>query len=170
MPVRLNKLSIFFLVCVAFFSFTLQAFAAEKLDQKYMGLGDLTWGRPLYDIEGEYDVKFVNKRTSSIASTSVETYLIRIPEANGNMCFYGPLVASAEFANGKLFAIIIPFKGYDDELYKLTEKFGHPPYGDSSNTVGWRGERILIFLKREQSDFDGTLILIMPGAQDFLYK
>lgn len=52
----------------------------------------------------------------------------------------------------------------------MIEKFGQPPYGDSSNTVGWRGERILIFLKREQSNFDGTLILIMPGAQDFLYK
>ena len=73
MSVRLNKLSILFLVCVAVFSFTLQTFAAEKLDQKYMGLGDLTWGRPLYDIQGEYDVKFVSKRTSSIASASVET-------------------------------------------------------------------------------------------------
>lgn len=111
MSVRLNKLSILFLVCVAVFSFTLQTFAAEKLDQKYMGLGDLTWGRPLYDIQGEYDVKFVSKRTSSIASASVENYLIRIPEANGNMCFYGPIVASANFVNGKLFAMVIPF-GY----------------------------------------------------------
>lgn len=58
---RLNKLSLLFFVCVTVFSCTLQTVAVEKLDSKYMGFGDLKWGRHLYDIEGEYDVKFIGK-------------------------------------------------------------------------------------------------------------
>lgn len=167
---RLNKLIFLFFVCVTVFSCTLQIVAVEKLDSKYMGFGDLKWGRALYDIEGEYDVKFIGKRISSVGSVPIESYLIKIPEANGNLGFYGPLVAAANFMNGQLFAMLIPFPGYDDELYKLTEMFGPPPYGVGSDTVGWYGEHLLLILKREQEDFDGTLMLIMPEAHEFFFK
>lgn len=51
--------------------------------------------------------------------------------------------------SGQLFSMLIPFQGYDDELYKLTEMFGPPPYEVGSDTVGWYGEHLLLILKRE---------------------